>query len=404
MERIAKRARRGTEYSLYLFAFAAAFSIFLTQFAWAMSALFWLGGMLITQRWEWRRTPLDAAVLLLAAVTLLASLAAVDIGFSPGGILKTLGLMLVFYWACFNLRDSRVVRNSLLAFACGATLNAVFAIGKYAYNITRHGDWTRGSGTHSIPQTFSEILAMGYAFFFALYVCHRPLRRRRWSLLPLVVWPLAIFISHTRGAWLGLAAALLLVGLLISWRRAVIVSLAALALVIGLAAAWNLAHGGGSFYPQVDRLANFFDPERGSNKTRIMIWRAGLKMLEDHPLGVGVDNVIAVYPGYRLEGIPEDKPFGHLHNNFLQILVERGWLGLLAFICILVAAFKALAHRLRAAKHVFGRGLSVGAMGAVTAFLVSGLTEYTFGDSEVVMVFWFILAVGIRDVTGGEKK
>jgi hypothetical protein len=45
------------------------------------------------------------------------------------------------------------------------------------------------------------------------------------------------------------------------------------------------------------------------------------------------------------------------------------------------------------------RALVAGSLAAITGFLVAGLTEYSFGDSEVVMVAWTIMAVPF--VVGG---
>ena len=39
------------------------------------------------------------------------------------------------------------------------------------------------------------------------------------------------------------------------------------------------------------------------------------------------------------------------------------------------------------------RALVMGSLAAVTGFLVGGLSEYSFGDSEVVMVAWTVMAV-----------
>jgi len=37
-----------------------------------------------------------------------------------------------------------------------------------------------------------------------------------------------------------------------------------------------------------------------------------------------------------------------------------------------------------------------GSLAAVTGFLVAGLSEYNFGDSEVVMLAWAVVALGVR--------
>ena len=39
------------------------------------------------------------------------------------------------------------------------------------------------------------------------------------------------------------------------------------------------------------------------------------------------------------------------------------------------------------------RALVAGSVAAVTGFLVAGLSEYNFGDSEVVMVAWAVMAL-----------
>ena len=43
----------------------------------------------------------------------------------------------------------------------------------------------------------------------------------------------------------------------------------------------------------------------------------------------------------------------------------------------------------------------VGSLAAITGFLVAGLTEYNFGDSEVVMVAWATMALPFVAAQGG---
>lgn len=394
---LAARSLRGAEYSLYLFAFAS-FSIFLAQVGLYLSALLWLTAMLLAKRGNWRRTPLDKPIILFAVVTLFSSFTAASISFHPSGLFKTLGLMLIFYWAYNNLHSKRIIRNALLAFLLGAGLNAFYALASYIYQAARYHDWTRGSGTHSIPQTFSEILIMGCAVLVALCLSYPPLRRRRWPLIPLIIWLLATSISHTRGAWLGLAAALFLIGSLLNFKKTLLITLCLLLALGSIALFWQTIHPEDDSGIYTSRLIHFFDPNWGSNRTRVMIWQAGWEMIKDHPLGIGVDNVYELYPHYRLPDTPEGR-FGHLHNNFLQIAAARGWAGLLAFLYLLTRIYLVLFRCRREETDPFYRGLTLGALGAITAFIVSGLTEYTFGDFEVVMIFWFVIALGIGKKT-----
>src|SRR5439155_138049 len=78
----------------------------------------------------------------------------------------------------------------------------------------------------------------------------------------------------------------------------------------------------------------------------------------------------------------------HLHNTPLQIVVERGVPGLAAWIAIWVAFFAASARTLSRipAGDEDARALVLGSMAAIAAFLVAGLFEYNFGDTEVLLV------------------
>ena len=40
-------------------------------------------------------------------------------------------------------------------------------------------------------------------------------------------------------------------------------------------------------------------------------------------------------------------------------------------------------------------GLLLGSLGALTGFLASSLVNYNYGDGEVVMLFWFVMGIGV---------
>ena len=84
-----------------------------------------------------------------------------------------------------------------------------------------------------------------------------------------------------------------------------------------------------------------------------------------------------------------------MHNTPLQILVERGVLGLAAWLAIWAAFFARCVGLLRRlpGEAAAERALVVGSLAAIVGFLVAGLSEYNFGDSEVVMVAWALMAL-----------
>ncbi|MGH9881893.1 MAG: hypothetical protein ACRD6N_10690, partial [Pyrinomonadaceae bacterium] len=102
-------------------------------------------------------------------------------------------------------------------------------------------------------------------------------------------------------------------------------------------------------------------------------------------------------------------PIGHMHSNLLQLALERGVPALLVWL-LLLGLYAGMLLRLngslksntdvvpeRKEKSIFGpwidRGIVLGALGGLAGFFVSGLVHYNWGDSEVVMIFYFIMGL-----------
>lgn len=96
----------------------------------------------------------------------------------------------------------------------------------------------------------------------------------------------------------------------------------------------------------LDQFYTMLAPEKEA-ASRVAIWKNTLAMIEDHPLlGVGKGNFKIVYPLYATKRV-KDPRFGvdnyhrEAHNDYLEILVETGFLGLFFFLWIpLVLAWK----------------------------------------------------------------
>src|SRR5262249_5061572 len=134
------------------------------------------------------------------------------------------------------------------------------------------------------------------------------------------------------------------------------------------------------------KMLSIVDPASPSATERLHFWTAGIRMIEDAPLlGLGPGAVRFEYPAYK-HPLARRPGTSHLHNNFVQIAAERGLLGLMAWAAIW-AAFLIKAWRIYAAlppARADDRALVAGSLAAVTGFLVAGLFEYNFGDSEVI--------------------
>jgi len=190
-----------------------------------------------------------------------------------------------------------------------------------------------------------------------------------WALPAWLVGVLALGLTSVRGAWVGFATGG--VGCALILRRRWLV-LGALVLVIAVALVVEPG--------LLRRVKSVGDLADDTTRDRLAMLDAGLGLAIAHPItGIGPGQV------KRL----------HLHDTPLQIVVERGLPGLAAWIAIWVGFFGRAARVLKRvpATDERGRALVLGSMAAVAAFLVAGLFEYNFGDTEVLLVALSLMAL-----------
>ncbi len=148
-------------------------------------------------------------------------------------------------------------------------------------------------------------------------------------------------------------------------------------------------------YVKRSRLLSIWDPYLPSNYTRFALWRAGWEMFKDHPLfGVGDIDLREYYIKYKR---PFDKEIqGHMHNNFVHVLVTLGAFGFLAVIFLFVKIILIELKIYNERKNIsFISSYALGAVGCFAAFLFSGLTEMNFGDHEIITLVWFTLGLNL---------
>jgi O-antigen ligase len=203
----------------------------------------------------------------------------------------------------------------------------------------------------------------------------------RWLWLAgLVPGSACLVLTLTRSAWIGLAVgACLLLGLLRP-KLLILVPLAA-----------------GLFFlvaprPVQVRALSIVSLKAESNQDRIEYLRAGWKVISLRPwLGTGPDTVDEVFNDPSLRLSPHAAANVHLHNNLVQIAAERGIPAAVAWLVFLVLAFLS-ALKLFRRNPPWLKALAGAALAAVLALFVAGFFEYNFGDSEVTILFFFLMA------------
>jgi len=219
-------------------------------------------------------------------------------------------------------------------------------------------------------------------------------RMPAWAYLSVPILSTAILLGWTRSIWLAAVPPLLY--LVWFWRPKmiwIVPALAVLAFVLAPAATRQ-------------RLVSLVQPREDvdSNRHRVVTFRTGLRMIEAHPwFGIGPEQIRRQFDSYVPSDIARPLPvgyYGHLHNIYVQYAAERGIPGLLCVLWFIGLAVWDCArailriHRPRS-QQLF---LLHGTIAVTLGILIGGLFEYNLGDSEVLMMFVSVIALGYAAV------
>jgi O-antigen ligase len=196
--------------------------------------------------------------------------------------------------------------------------------------------------------------------------------------LPIMV---TFYLTNARNAILGLFAGLVIYGLLKNRYL-----LGGLILLTGLFLLF-------APLPMKERMLSIADINHPSNHARIVMWETGIKIFKDNPvLGVGDVDINKVYRQYK--SVEFHGEGSHMHSNFFQILVNFGIIGLVSWLALMLyILFRQIRTYLSSRDSESVNVLAAISICSMAALMVSGLTEWNFGDAEFAAIMWFNLSL-----------
>ena len=162
-------------------------------------------------------------------------------------------------------------------------------------------------------------LEMTFCLGMGLLACGADPVRPVWiGLLILIL--VSFVLTMSRGGYLSLSLALLLMGLL--WARKWKVGRIKF-LVAGLVLVLVVIPVVLGSTPAVERVMSLEDLREPSWMSRVMVWKGTLRLIGDHPwLGTGPGTFPWSFPAYRSPGL--SVRFMETHNDYLQAVSELG--------------------------------------------------------------------------------
>jgi O-antigen ligase len=389
----------------------------------ALTLAAWLARGLARREFDIPRLPLLIPLSIFTGWAAVTMLWAPDYAFGLPEVLKWIEMILI---ALFVVDAAR--RRGLKWIVAGLLLSAIAQalVGVYEARIRGSGPEGfmlaegvyRAYGSFEQPNPFGGFIGLNLPIAIGLMLAlwteiRKQAAGRRYHVSRITLYALlvalttlllaaALYLSFSRGAWLGAAAALLAMGLFLPRRRWI-----GLALIGGLIALGLGLHGAGLLPASIaDRFADVgalvdvrdvrgvkINDANYAVIERLAHWQAAVGMIEAQPwTGVGFSNYQPVYEQYRLLNWP--LPLGHAHNIYLNVAAETGLPGLLAYVVLWIAIFAQTIRALRIQSGV-RRGLALGLLGAWVHLSVHHLFDNLYVDNVHLNIGAMIGVLGV---------
>lgn len=362
----------------YVFLASTYISIAVNSLSMGLMAAALLGTALTERKWPVARTPFDFYFLGFVIIQTISTLFSSDPLQSLILSKRVLLVGLVYFFATIVNTEGKA-RNLVTVLLGTATVVALLGVLKLATG--GPGDNTR-LNIFQFYMTTSELLTTATLLLFP-FAIHpiTPRKVRLLAIFALIPVLISLWATVTRGAYLAAISGLVFVAIVRNRRLL-------LPIGVGITILFFFA----PTYVR-NRVESIIDVNHPENIARVELWKAGIKIFKDHPIvGVGDIDTGHLIDQYADPSLP--RIWGHLHNTPLQLLVNYGILGFVALIGMFVKIFSVEWEIFSRVKNSWFEGsFALGTLAALVAFFVSGLTEWTFGDQEVITLVWSTLGI-----------
>jgi putative inorganic carbon (HCO3(-)) transporter len=272
--------------------------------------------------------------------------------------------------------------------------------------VGRFGEAYRLASIFGDPNIFAALISAAAPFAIVGTVRFGRPRDRWLSGAAAFLLLLAMWLSFSRGGWLGMLVGFV-VGALLLDRRALLVGLAVIVLAFGTAVVMPRDIVGGILGERrpdlIGSTFNRFGTIGEGQDLRTLFILNGIPIVADRPLlGVGPGRYggaaadifgTPVYAEYGTDALFTDPSQRTVDDFWLHLLVESGVLGFMAFVGMVLTA---LVPIVRATVREIGRRRVVltGIAIATLALVVNSVTTMLLEANSVAFVFWFLLGIG----------
>lgn len=242
---------------------------------------------------------------------------------------------------------------------------------------------TRAFGTFACAVGYSAYL--GLILPLSSWLLFKRWAGQKWAGIGILLMIIAVILSFTRSAWLGMAASLFLM-MLLSRRllrpgRLSIIGIILFLCLVTLPLSTHIKN----------RTLQIFDSKEISS--RLGLWETAANIIKARPiLGVGVANYEDGAARFAKIGPADSLP---AHSNYLQIGAEMGLLGLAAFLWIIIGGIVCSLRIFKRSTDKEIRLLGLGFLGFWTWFAIQSQFATYYESDKFSMLFWLMTGLNM---------
>jgi len=362
--------------------------------------IYWLMARLRTEAAPLRSNPLFTPMLAFAgliALQLITGLTTYRYITWTSALLYTSFAILCFLLTQVLRRAQEIVRLAIVVAVFGFVV-AFFAViqdlssnGRiYWLRLPRSGGWIYGPYVNH--NHFAGLMEMLFPIPLAMCLSRRLDKiQKAWLAVAAAFMASTIVLCGSRGGVIALAVQLAVASIFVALPRKS--PKVALALGAGLAVAglWILLVGGTTV---TDRLSTFHTEAHTelSNGLRLTVLHDCFHMFKDRPIfGFGLGTFPSAYPPYQ--GFFSNIFVNEAHNDYAQLLVETGLVGLAIAVWYVVLLFQAAWRKLKSGKLGVNGGLALAASLGCVGILVHSFFDFNLQVASNAAWFYVLASL-----------
>ncbi|MBL7071868.1 MAG: O-antigen ligase family protein [Candidatus Omnitrophica bacterium] len=377
------------------------FSITIIEIAATTAILLWLfKKMFIERSVRIKNTPLNWPLAVYLLFVILSLINSQFLTTSVRGLIrKILEYIAIYFVIVETVKTDRDVKRLVGTILVSCTLIGIDGVWQYFSGqdfIRAYPIWSmsRMKASFKFPTGFGGWLITVLPLCISLAIFNTKEKRYKgWGIFLSVLLLSCLVLSLTRGAWLAFIPAIIF----LVWKRgdaAKVILLLLLVALILLIGSMMLLGGG-------EKLA-LYTIRAPAVVHRIDLTKLAWRMFIERPyVGHGINTFMSIYERYA--SAFDYSGISYAHNCYLQMAVETGVFGLLAFLWMIAALFTSSLKDINKRKDGLIKAAEIGLLGGLLAYLAHSALETNLYALQLAVLFHFMLGLTVSVQNVKEK-